>query len=327
MPHRDPALGDPALGDPTTGAAPQPQARSQEGPVPGRAAGFRRTAPIAAVLASMSSVQLGAALSVPLFAVSGVVGTTWLRLTLASVVLLAVARPGRPARADLPAALLGLVMAGNAVAFSSATDRIPLGVAVAIEFCGPLTVAASGGRGGIGRLVIPATALAGVVLLTRPWTIGSVTGTRTWLGLGFAALAGLGWAGYIVLTAHVGRRREGFAGLAVALTVAAVALAPVGAVQSWPVLRDAALGSTPALRALAVCTVAALLVPLAAYALEMAALRRLDSSVFGVWMAFEPAIGALAGLWLLGQPVAATQVPGFALVVLAGVAAQRLGRR
>lgn len=309
-------IRDPAVGDAPAG--------------PDRAAavgGFGRWLPVLAVLASMSSVQIGSALSVPQFPAAGVAGVTWLRLTVAAAVLVAVARPTRLTRADLPAAALGLVMAANAVAFSAATDRIPLGVAVAVEFCGPLALAGFGSRGSTAaRLLVPACALGGVVLLTRPWTLGEVTATRTWLGLGCAASAGLGWAGYIVLTAHVGRRREGFAGLCIALVVAAAALAPFGLVQTWPVLRGAARGSGSALGVLGVCAAVALLVPLAAYALEMTALRRLDRSVFGIWMAFEPAIGAGAGLLLLDQRVAALQVPGFALVVLAGVTAQRLAR-
>src|SRR5664280_2620339 len=125
-----------------------------------------RGAPIAAVLASMTSVQIGSAVSVPLFATLGVAGTTWLRLTLAAVVLLVVARPRALTLRDLlPPAALGLVMAANAVAFSSATDRIPLGVTVAVEFCGPLSVAAVHARaGGIRRLSWPLCALVGVLI-------------------------------------------------------------------------------------------------------------------------------------------------------------------
>jgi inner membrane transporter RhtA len=285
-------------------------------------------APIAAVLVSMTGVQVGVALSVPLFVTFGVAGTTWLRLSFAAVVLAVVlaARSGLswPGRRDLPAALLGVVMALNAVAFSAATDRIPLGVTVAIEFTGPLTLAALGARGGgVRRAAWPLVALIGVVTLTRPWTIGGATTSGTWLGLGFAAAAGAGWAVYIVLTAHVGRRSDGFSGLWLALTVAAAVLAPAGAARAWPGMRAAATGHRQALGALLTCGLAALLVPLAAYALEMAALRRLDRGVFGVWMALEPAIGALVGLLLLGQHPTSWQWPGFGLVVAAGIGAQR----
>jgi inner membrane transporter RhtA len=259
-----------------------------------------------------------------------VVGTTWLRLTFAAAVLTVVlaARGGVPrmGRRDLPAGALGVVMAFNAVAFSAATDRIPLGVAVAIEFTGPLSVAAFGARGGgVRRAAWPLVALIGVVTLTRPWAVGGATTSGTWLGLGFAAAAGAGWAAYIVLMAHVGRRSEGLTGLWLALAVAAVVLAPAGLSRAWPGMRAAATGHSQAVGALLTCGLAALLVPLAAYALETVALRRLDRGVFGVWMALEPAIGALVGLLLLGQRPTLWQWPGFGLVVAAGIGAQRAG--
>jgi inner membrane transporter RhtA len=249
-------------------------------------------------------------------------------LTFAALVLVAVllARGGLPrvGRRDRPAGALGVVMAFNAVALSAATDRIPLGVAVAIEFTGPLSVAAFGARGGgVRRSVWPLVALIGVVTLTRPWTIGGAMTSGTWLGLGFAAAAGAGWAAYIVLMAHVGRRSEGLTGLSLALSVAAVVLAPAGLAQALPGIRAAATGHSHALGALLTCALAALLVPLGAYALEMVALRRLDRGVFGVWMALEPAIGALVGLLLLGQRPTLWQWPGFGLVVAAGIGAQR----
>jgi inner membrane transporter RhtA len=286
-----------------------------------------RAAPAVAVVASMTSVQAGAAVAVPLFDTFGVAGTVWLRLTLAAALLLVVGRPRRVRLRDLPtAAGLGLVMGGNTLAFSAATARIPLGVTVAVEFCGPLAVAAAGTRQHGGRrLVWPALALAGVLGLTRPWSIGGASAAATWLGLGLAALAGAGWAAYIVLVAHVGRRSEGLSGLAVALTAAALGMAPFGAAAAAPALRAAADGSRPAQTALALAGLAAVLVPLTAYSLEMSALRRMDQGVFGVWMALEPAIGTLVGLLALGQQLAWSQLPGVVLVVVAGAGAQRAG--
>jgi inner membrane transporter RhtA len=287
--------------------------------------------PVLAVLASMSSVQLGATVSVRLFDRFGVAGTTWLRLVVSAAVLLVAARPRGLRRADVAAAAgLGVVMAVNMTAFAGATARIPLGTTVAVEFCGPLGVAAFGARGRSGRSpawsVWPVTALVGVLVITRPWRIGGSTAGAIWQGLGLAALAGAGWAIYIVLVAHVGRRTQGQRGLAVALATAAVALAPLGVVQAWPALLR--VGTDAGVRtALGGAVLAALLVPLGAYALEMAALRRMDQAVFGVWMALEPAIGALAGLILLGQRLALAQLPGLALVVIAGIGAQRAGRR
>lgn len=283
----------------------------------------RRALPVLMVLAAMTSVQSGAAVSVRLFPALGVVGTTWLRLLVAVSLLLATARPGRPWRGHRAAVGLGLVMAGHMAAFAFAIARIPLGTGVAIEFCGPLCVAVLGSQAGrVQRLGWPLLALAGVTVITQPWNVG-VTGTaRTWLGLAAAALAALGWAAYILLTQAVGRRSEGLGGLAVALATATAVLTPVGALQAWPQLHRAAHGAQPALLDLAACAGAALLVPLAAYGLEMTALRRLERTVFGVWMALEPAIGALIGTAFLGQRTTAWQVPGFAMVVLAGVGTQ-----
>ena len=279
--------------------------------------------PVGLAIAAMASVQLGAAVSVPLFSTIGVAGTTWLRLTVAAVVLLTVVRPRRLSRAQLgAAAMLGLVLGSNAVIFAAATDRIPLGVVVAVEFCGPLSLAALSTRAGsrIGRVLWPLVALGGVVILTRPWQIGGTDGAQTWIGLALAVAAAVGWAGYIVLTAHIGSRSEGFAGLAVALAVGALVLAPFGAGPVWTTVHEQHWS------ALARCGLAALLVPLAAFTLEMATLRRMPAAVFGVWMALEPVFAALAGL-LLGQAVALRQLPGFVLVVLAGVATQRAAGR
>jgi len=290
--------------------------------------------PVAGVVAAIACVQCGAAVSVSLFGTLGTAGTTWLRLLVAAAVLLAVARPRGMRREDVAAAaLLGVVTAVNTLAFSAATDRVPLGTVVAVEFCGPLAVAALGARGrGAVRPVWPALALVGVVVITTPWRIGGEGGARVWSGLALAGVAAVGWGGYIVLTAHVGRRSEGLQGLAVAMASAAAVLTPLGAPQAWPALRAAVTGTgvgsgvgsgVDARTALLRVLLAALLVPLAAYALEMTALRRLDQGVFGVWMALEPAVGTAAGWALLAQRPAPAQLPGVLLVVLAGIGASR----
>jgi inner membrane transporter RhtA len=292
----------------------------------------KRWAPVAAVLASMSTVQVGGAVSVGLFPRLGVAGTTWLRLLVAAVLLLALVRPrGLDAAALRAAGLLGAVMAANSVLFAAATARIPLGVTVAIEFCGPLVVAVASSRAGvIARLGWPAAALTGVVLLTRPWSLGDNPDPQWLPGIGFAVLAGIGWAGYIVLMARVGRRSGGLSGLAVALAASALVLLPLGLPDVLPVLREAASGGAGAGSAAAVlgrCALAAVLVPLLPYALELVALRRMPQAVFGVWMALEPAIGATVGLVMLAQRPDALQVPGLALVVLAGLGAEATAYR
>jgi inner membrane transporter RhtA len=268
-------------------------------------------------LGAMAAVQLGASLAVQAFDTFGVAGTTWLRLTVAAVFLLVVAFPREVTRQQLgPAALLGVSMAGSSVLFASATDRVPLGVAVAVEFCGPLGVAvATSMRRGAARLLLPLAALTGVVLLTEPWSLGG-SGQR-WVGLACAAGAGACWACYIVLTAKVGQVMEGVRGLSVAVPVAAALLTPIG-------LPGVLRADGDLVTAAAWCVAAALLVPLSAFALEMTALRTMPPAVFGTWMSLEPAFGVVVGLAVLSQPVHPWQVPGFALVVLAGVVTQRL---
>jgi inner membrane transporter RhtA len=165
----------------------------------------------------MFSIQLSSALAVPLIASVGAAGTAWLRLTAGAIILLIVARPPLRSirRRDLPA-LLGLGIASGlmSIAFLAAIDRIPLGTAVAVEFLGPLTVAAL--RSHSRRaLAWPALALIGVVVLTEPWT-----GAIDPVGVGFALLAGIGWGSYILLTQRVGDRFSGITGLSITVPVA-----------------------------------------------------------------------------------------------------------
>lgn len=266
-------------------------------------------------VAAMLSVQLGSALSVDVVTAVGPAGAAWLRLTVGAVVFVLLARPPLRSirRRDLPSLLgLGVATGLMTIAFLGALDRIPLGTAVAIEFLGPLTVAAV--RSPDRRsLLWPVAALFGVVLLTEPWS-----GAVDLAGIGYAVVAALGWATYILLTQRVGDRFSGIRGLSLTIPVAAVTAAAVGIPQ-------AAGHLTVGVVALAAGT--ALLVPVLAFALEMLALRRLTSTAFGTLMALEPAIAVLLGLIVLHQQPSAIQIVGILLVVLAGSAAQRGGRR
>ena len=264
---------------------------------------------------AMLSVQLGAALSVHLFPLVGAAGTAWLRLVAGGLLLLVLVRP-RPrdfTREVIPAVLaLGVTTAAMTVAFLAALERIPLGTTVAIEFLGPLTVAAA--RAHARRMLVwPALAMVGVVLLTRPW-LGQVDA----LGVGFAALAAAGWGTYILLTQHVGDRVAGLNGLAVTIPIAAVAALPVGLPQ--------AAGGLDAEVVLAAFGLAVLL-PVLPLSLEMLALRRLTASTFGTLMALEPGFAVIIGALLLDQLPAPLQVLGVALVVVAGIGAERRGHR
>lgn len=277
----------------------------------GFAGGMRFPAPALAV-GSMVTVQLGAALSTHLFDALTPSGSAWLRIALAAAVLLAVARPrGLDRRALAAMALLGGATAVMTLAFVEALARIPLGTAVAIEFLGPLGVAAVRAHRPAAA-AWPLLALVGVLGLTSPWA-----GTVDPAGVAYAAAAGAGWAGYLVLTQRVGTAVPGVAGVAGSLAVATLLAAPLAAGPAvagltWPLLAQAAG--------------IALLVPLLPYVLELAALRRMALSAFGTLMALEPAIATGFGLLLLAQSPSPAQAAGVALVVAAGIGAQRTAR-
>jgi inner membrane transporter RhtA len=266
-------------------------------------------------VAAMLSVQLGSALSVNLIPVVGAAGTAWLRLSVGALIFLAVARPPLRAvrRRDVPVLLaLGVATGLMTIAFLAAIERIPLGTAVAIEFLGPLTVASLRSHNAR-ALLWPALALVGVVLLTDPWQ-----GQIDLAGIGFAGLAAVGWAAYILLTQRVGDRFTGIGTLSLTVPVAAVTAAVVGIPQAAGQLTFGVLATAVAV---------AVLMPVLPFILELLALRRMTSAAFGTLMALEPAFGVLLGLLVLRQQPSLIQFVGITLVVLAGAAAQRGGRR
>ena len=266
-------------------------------------------------VAAILSVQLGAAISISLFDDIGVAGTAWLRLTLGAIGFILIARPRywqwswRELRAPV---LLGVVSAVMTLSFLAAIDLLPLGTVVAIEFLGPLTVAAIHSQSRR-ALLWPALALIGVVLLTEPWQ-----GTPNLTGIALAALAGIGWGLYIVITQHVGDRFAGVNGLAISLPVAAVVTAFVGIPQAWGHLTW---------QVLLIGLAAAILLPLIPWTLELYALRRLTKSAFGTLMSLEPAIALIIGMIVLAQIPAGSQLVGITCVVIAGIAAARTGAR
>ena len=266
-------------------------------------------------VAAMLSIQLGSALSVGLISTVGPAGTAWLRLSAGALIFLALARPPLRdvRRSDVPALLgLGVTTGVMTTGFLAAIERIPLGTAVAIEFLGPLTVAAV--RTHSPRaLVWPALALVGVVLLTEPWH-----GAINLAGVGFAALGSVGWGVYILLTQRIGDRFTGIGALSLTVPIAAATAAVIGVPQAAGHITPGVLAAAAGL---------ALLLPVLPFALEMLALRQMTPTAFGTLMALEPAFGVLLGLLVLHQQPSATQIAGILLVVLAGAAAQRGGRR
>jgi inner membrane transporter RhtA len=264
------------------------------------------------VLGAIASVQFGSSLAATLFARIGAGGTVFLRLVFAMVILLAVLRPRMRARSREQlalACLFGLVLAAMNLSFYEALARIPLGIAVSVEFVGPLAVALAGSRRPR-DLVWIVLAVAGIVLLTR------ATGRPlNDLGLALALLAGGFWAAYILVNARVGRAFEDATGLALAMCVAALAMAPVGIASGGRrLLHPALLAQGAAVGALSSA------IP---YSFELEALRRIAAPTFGVLMSLEPAMAALAGFLVLGQNLGARALLGIACVVIASLGASR----
>ncbi|KAB0635565.1 permease [Burkholderia stagnalis] len=266
-------------------------------------------APLLAV-ASMCSVQLGAALSRPATIEYGTVSTTWLRLCFAALALAIVVRP--PLRTYsrqrwIAAVALGSAMAAMTLCFFAAVRRVPLGLAVAINFVGPLAVATFGVRKPA-MLAWPVLALAGVLLLARQDGMWVASPAALIFPIGSA----LGWAAYILLMKRVGTLFDGLQGLATSLIVAALVTTPFGLAQSG--------GHLPAGQ-LVDAAYLAVLVPLFPYVLELIALRRMSASAFGILMSAEPAIAAAIGFVVLAQPMSALQIAGTLCVVGASIGA------
>ncbi|EJZ22046.1 EamA family transporter [Rhizobium sp. Pop5] len=261
-------------------------------------------------LMSMSSIQFGAALSSTAIATYGPAGASWLRLAFAAAILAVVVRPRILSynRAQWTSALvLGTTTALMTMSFFAAIERIPLGLAVAIDFLGPLSVATIGY--GLGRrLAWPLLAALGVLALAHDgdgW-VGNIEGVL------FAAGAGTGWGIYIVLTKKIGASFKGLEGLSMSLMVAALVGTPFGFASAVPKLDTYGLVEMTGL---------AILVPLLPYTLELIALRRMPTASFGILMSLEPAIAALAGFVVLTQPMTLLQMAGTALVVAASAGA------
>jgi len=264
------------------------------------------------VVAAASSVQFGAALAATLFDDLGPAGTSTLRVGLAALVLLAIWRPrvrGVPA-ADLRlAAALGVSLGVMNLSFYEALDRVPLGVAVTIEFAGPLGVAVALSHRRLDLLWV-ALAATGIVLLADPGG-GSIDA----VGLVLVLIAAAAWAVYILLAARAGRRFTGGRGLALAMAVAALIPLVPGIAQAGSDLLDPALLAT----GLAV----ALLSSVIPYSLETEALRRMPRHVFGVLMSLEPALATLAGLIVLDQHLGGRDLVAIVLVIVASIGATR----
>jgi inner membrane transporter RhtA len=265
------------------------------------------------VLAGIASVQLGAAFATKLFVHLGPAGTVLVRVLFAAVVLCAIWRPNlrRHTSSELRlAALFGLSLGLMNLTFYEAIDRIHLGVAVTLEFLGPLSVSLAGSRSR-SDFLWALLAAVGVALLG-----GFAAPDPT--GVVLALVAGGFWAAYIVLNARVGRTFSGGGGLAIAMAIGTIPLIPFGIADAGARLLHPAY--------LAVGFAVAMLSSVVPYSLELEALRRIRPHVFGVLMSLEPAMAALAGLLVIGQGLSAVDGAAIALVITASAGAT-LGSR
>lgn len=283
---------------------------------PSRAPARRVPAPLLAI-AAMLSVQVGAAVAKTRFDEVGSVGAATLRLVIGAVVLALVVRPrvGHWNRAQWVGAVgLGLALGGMNVFIYVAFASIPIGVAVTIEFLGPLALSLVHTRRWRDA-VWAVLALAGVVLLgVGPAAVTAVTGVVA------AVLAAACWAGYIVMNRRVGAAIPGVDGLAVSMVVAMLVSLPFG-------LRSAVDGVVRDPGLLVVFGIVAVLSSVLPYALEMLALRRMPTRVFGVLQSMGPAIAALAGLVVLHERLALQEVVALACVTAASVGVTLSARR
>ena len=299
------------------------------------AAGLSESLPPSSLLIfGMITVPLGAALAKDLFSSLGPAGVVFLRVGFAALTLLALWRPWRlrangvqggqragllagAQRSDYLAVLaFGLILAVMNLTFYAALDRIPLGVTVTIEFIGPLSVAVAGSRRALDLLWV-ALAVGGILLLAPLGVLGTVPLDP--LGLLLALGAGACWAVYILLTARVGKAFPGGTGLSLAMTVGAVVLLPVGIAGAGGALLNP--------RLLLLGAGVGLLSSVIPYSLEMAALRRISTSAFGVLMSLEPAIAALVGWLVLREALEPRAIIALVLVTTAAIGATRMSRR
>ena len=269
------------------------------------------------VLGGVVSVQFGAALASSLVREIGVGPSLLMRVGIAAVLLLAVARPsvrGRTREAWITVTAFGVVLGLMNWAFYSSLAHLPLSVAVTIEFLGPLVLTTVLSRRVIDLLAVVAAGV-GVLLISEALQVP--LDELSWVGMLLAATAGVLWAAYIVLSGRTGAAFSQLDGLAIALVFSTVVVLPAGlhggfnpTTEQW-------------LKGLGLAVLSSLL----PYSLELLALRRLSARVFGILLSLEPAVAALAGFLVLDQRLSTPQAVGIALVTLASALVLGGGRQ
>nr|WP_207950475.1 EamA family transporter [Nocardioides ochotonae] len=266
------------------------------------------------VLLGIVSVQLGAGVAKTIFDEVDPTTVVWLRLCTSALVMIAIARPtlrGRDRHDWAIVLAFGATLGLMNWAFYQSFQRIPLGIAVTIEFVGPLLIAVLGSRR---RRDLAWVGLAGVGVLL----LGFERADLDPVGVAFALLAGACWGAYILISAETGRRWPGLDGLAVASVVAAALIAPLALGRHADDLADP--------RVLLIGAAVGLLSSVIPYTCELIALRSIRPGVFGILMSVEPATAALVGMLVLTEFLSPVQWLAVACVVTASVGATRSGR-
>lgn len=275
----------------------------------------RVPAPVLCLLAIVS-VQFGGALAATLVPAIGAAGSVTLRLLIGTVILVLVARPrlrGHGRRAWLTVVAFGLALGAMNWSFYASLGRLPIGVAVTIEFIGPLLLTVALSRR-VADLAAVLAAAVGVVLISEVAHVPF--GQLDLLGLGLAGIAGACWAAYVVLSKRTGAAFSQLDGLALAMVVASAVVTPFG------LLSAAQWTGEILLKGLGIAVLSSVL----PYSLELLALRRMSPRVFGILLSLEPALAALAGFLVLHQLLTGWQLVGMALVVAASVVVMSTSR-
>lgn len=286
------------------------------GPAPAPAV-TRRVSPagLSMLVGSALSAQIGAAIGSTAFPVVGPVGVVAVRQFVSAIALLVVARPRLWAFSWFqwrPTILLGMVFGVMNFGLYTAVDRIGLGLAVTLEFLGPLAVALATAWT-VRTAAIAALAVIGVVLLTDP------SPTTDWIGVGAGLLAAACWAAYILLNREVGRRLPGVQGSAAAATLSAVCFIPIGVVTF--------VNHPPTAAALWSAVAVGLLSSVVPQIADLVALRRVPAAVFGILMSAHPVFAALVGLIGLDQHLGAGQWAGIGAIIAANVGSVLIAAR
>ncbi|WP_405886288.1 EamA family transporter [Streptomyces longwoodensis] len=299
MPAASPSAASPSAGAPAPLTPPGPQPAAAAAPAGGRLAG------VVSMVGSGVSNQTGAAIGSLAFPVLGPAGVVAVRQYVAALVLLAVGRPRLRSftrREWTPVLLLALVFGTMNLSLYTAIDRIGLGLAVTLEFLGPLTLALAAARRRVDACCAMAAA-AGAVTLMRPQP------STDYVGMGLGLLAAACWASYILLNRTVGRRLPGAEGSAAAALVSALVFLPVGVVL--------AVRTPPTLPALGCAVTAGVLSSAVPYLADLFTLRRVPAAAFGLFMSVNPVLAALVGWIGLGQRLGLLDWAAVAAVVLA----------